>query len=240
MPLQVSKKGKSKSFRKSRDEKRCREILTKALLSSLFSVVRSWLEFGKRNCIHEFLNIVILLWIILCMRLTRSFLALSFELSKGDPWHSPNVEKERWRFAIVSDQTNFTVSDESQLNRCRVLRNFWLKLVDMNGASGDGEKTKTCLVFHCIKDALLWLSCGTAPLVQGQMSRAPDFSPPQRLKAASHVQVRGLLDATRLLWRRLCALTAWLESASWLPPKGTDFDVSWLSFLMLRSYFYCW
>lgn len=45
------------------------------------------------------------------------------------------------------------------------------------------------IIFPCIKDALLWLSCGRDPSLTGELLTPPAFPPPQRLQEAAHIQV---------------------------------------------------
>ncbi|XP_068239077.1 folylpolyglutamate synthase, mitochondrial-like [Palaemon carinicauda] len=45
------------------------------------------------------------------------------------------------------------------------------------------------IIFPCILDALLWLSCGRCQSLQGEMVTPPAFPPPEELREASHVQI---------------------------------------------------
>lgn len=45
------------------------------------------------------------------------------------------------------------------------------------------------IIFPCIQDALLWLSCGRDPSLTGELLSPPAFPPPQRLQEAAHIQV---------------------------------------------------
>lgn len=45
------------------------------------------------------------------------------------------------------------------------------------------------IIFPCIQDALLWLSCGRDPSLKGELLSPPAFPPPQRLQEAAHIQV---------------------------------------------------
>lgn len=45
------------------------------------------------------------------------------------------------------------------------------------------------IIFPCIQDALLWLSCGRDPSLKGELLTPPAFPPPQRLQEATHIEV---------------------------------------------------
>ncbi|KAK7078098.1 hypothetical protein SK128_023155, partial [Halocaridina rubra] len=118
-----------------------------------------------------------------------------------------------------SDQTNFTISQDQMHLRCERQRNSWIKLIrDLqkqknnlkNLPSTDSELSTRnnfevlddmtlsqnlpasdvpSIIFPCINDALLWLSCGRCESLQGELIVPPAFPPPQYLQKASQIQV---------------------------------------------------
>ena len=45
------------------------------------------------------------------------------------------------------------------------------------------------IIFPCIKDALVWLSCGRNPNLTGELLSPPAFPPPPLLQKATQIQV---------------------------------------------------
>lgn len=49
------------------------------------------------------------------------------------------------------------------------------------------------IIFPCINDALLWLSCGQNPDISGELLSPPAFPPPQALQEAAQIQASVFL-----------------------------------------------
>lgn len=119
---------------------------------------------------------------------------------------------------LLSDQTNYTISQDQMHLRCERQRNSWIRLIRSQSRQKpefenheDTEMASTAqdevlenntnltsslpasdvpsIIFPCIRDALVWLSCGRDPNLTGELLTPPAFPPPPLLQKATQVQV---------------------------------------------------
>ncbi|KAK8380551.1 hypothetical protein O3P69_016861 [Scylla paramamosain] len=117
-----------------------------------------------------------------------------------------------------SDQTNYTISRDQAHLRCEQQRNSWIRLIrnqskqesespnhedtemadtsqsegfenNLNLTSSMPASDVPSIIFPCIQDALVWLSCGRDPNLTGELLTPPAFPPPARLQEATQVQI---------------------------------------------------
>lgn len=119
---------------------------------------------------------------------------------------------------LLSDQTNYTISQDQMHLRCERQRSSWIRLIrnqsKQKSESKNQEDTEMAstaqaevlenntnltsslpasdvpsIIFPCIQDALVWLSCGRDPSLTGELLTPPAFPPPALLQKATQVQV---------------------------------------------------
>ncbi|XP_066961993.1 folylpolyglutamate synthase, mitochondrial-like [Macrobrachium rosenbergii] len=118
-----------------------------------------------------------------------------------------------------SDQTNYTISKDQMHLRCERQRNSWIRLVrefrknnavhenhddatseniNLNEYCGETDFNYSerlpatdvpSIIFPCILDALVWLSCGRCQSLHSELVIPPAFPPPEQLREASQVQI---------------------------------------------------
>ncbi|XP_069165999.1 folylpolyglutamate synthase, mitochondrial isoform X2 [Procambarus clarkii] len=110
-----------------------------------------------------------------------------------------------------SDQANYSVSSDEMHLRSERQRNSWIRLVRETGKQCKTkckmmQKTQNdvvserednlnlatdvpSIIFPCIRDALMWLSCERISNLRGEVLTPPAFPPPLRLQEATQVQI---------------------------------------------------
>ena len=97
----------------------------------------------------------------------------------------------------LSDQTNFTVTKESQCARVKENESVWLDVHKSRTTDcvdhvtyGEGHMTSAPVtkVFNCIRDALQWCASDRDPLLSAAAPSSP-HPPPPTVAKADHIQL---------------------------------------------------